>query len=67
MRYVGGDFVLSSAFLRATMASLQDALNLNLAAHSIHKHFARVKIAHSDLAHGLCVHRGVVGDLIPVQ
>jgi hypothetical protein len=49
------------------MASLQDALNLNLAAHSIHKHFARVKIAHSDLAHGLCVHRGVVGDLIPVQ
>jgi len=66
LRYVRSNFVLSSAFLQATMASFHDALNLNLATRSILEHFACVKITHSNLRHRLGVHHGVVCDLIPV-
>jgi len=64
---VVGDFVLSSALLRGAMASFAGALNLNLAARLIQKHTARVMIAHSDLGHRLCVHGGIIGDLVPAQ
>lgn|GEM_PF-3038601 len=67
LRDVGGDFVLSSEFLRVTMTAFPSSLNLNLVTHSIHKYFTRVKIVHANLGHRHRMHGCVIGDLVSVQ